>query len=69
MVLQVTKLRKYKIWEPQSPALYSNGFELLSDWLSQLLNSQSEDSSEQLLYRAGLWELNHLNYLNFFTCS
>ena len=47
----------------------SNFFELLSDWLSQQLNSQSEGSSKQLLYRAGLWGSQDLYFLNFFTCK
>ena len=49
------KFKQYKCWGPQSPALHSNCFELPSDWLLSYLESQSEGSSKQLLYRAGLW--------------
>ena len=67
--IQVTHFKKYKCGDPQNPALYNNCFELPSDWLFQQLNSQSEGSSKQLLYKAGLWGSQHLYYLNFFTCT
>ena len=35
----------------------------------QKSSTDSEGSSKQLLYRAGLWGSQHLYYLNFFTCN
>ena len=48
-LLQVTKFKKYKSWNPQSPALYSNCFELPSDWQLSYWESQSKGSSKQFL--------------------
>ena len=33
--VQVNKFKLYKFWDPQSLAIYSNCFELPSDWLLQ----------------------------------
>ena len=57
------KVKEVQNLGSQSPALYSNYFELPSDWVSQWLNSQWK----QILYRAGLWGYQHLYYFKLFT--